>query len=265
MATATLNALPTLPPLLLAGVLALAGASTAGGQIVNVERLRLDRDGQGWVGAASANFDLQRNQRSVLSLRGKAHLQLRRDSNATLLFGEAGVVSASDRDLVNFAVGHLRHTRRLTDGVYAEAFTQLQQNRVNGIASRWLVGAGPRFRLARGRPVTAYLGTLVMREREREVTDSIPLRRHWRASVYLAASYTPRASDWVTVATTTYLQPRLGTWDDVRVATDWSVQVRLRENLSLVTSLNLVYDARPPLGLDRATYALLNGLKVRFG
>ena len=234
-------------------------------QVVNAERLRLDGTEQGWSGSLAANADLRRNQSSVFALGANAHLQHKRDSNTVLLVGQTGFVKAQGAELVNFAFGHLRYSHFVTDWLTLEAFTQLQQNRVNGIASRWLVGAGPRFRLARGRPVTAYLGTLVMREREREVTDSIPLRRHWRASVYLAASYTPRASDWVTVVTTTYLQPRLGTWDDVRVATDWSVQVRLRENLSLVTSLNLVYDARPPLGLDRATYALLNGLKVRFG
>lgn len=238
---------------------------TSNAQVVNVERLRMDSKKQGWSGSADGNLDLRRNQNSVFSVGSKMHVQHRKDSNTTLLFAQAGFIKASQAELVNFAFSHFRYTHYVTDFLSLEGFTQLQQNRVNGIANRWLLGCGVRGKVYDRKPGTAFVGFLVMREREREVVDSIPIHKDVRISTYLAGSYTPESADWITVATTTYFQPRIGKFSDFRVSADWNLQVRLRENISLFTSFNLVYDSNPPFGLNRAVYAFLNGLKFSFG
>ena len=251
-----------LAPCLLLVALATASAPA---QVVNVERLRLDGTEPGWSGSLTGNADLRRNQRSVFSLGANAHLQHRRDSNTALLVGQAGIVQTSGDDLVNFGFSHLRYTHFVSEWLSLEAFTQLQVNRVNGIASRWLVGAGPRFRVADEEAAQLYVGATVVREREREVVDSIPVHRDVRLSAYFAGSYTPASAAWITVASTTYFQPRLGRFADIRISSDTDLSVQLRANLSLVTTFNVVYDARPPVGLERTTYAILNGLKFVFG
>ena len=245
-------------------LLALTAVATHA-QVVNVERLRLDGTEQGWSGSLAANADLRRNQSSVFTLGGNAHLQHQRDSNTVLLVGQTGFVKAEGSELVNFAFGHLRYSHFVTEWLTLEAFTQLQQNRVNGIASRWLIGAGPRFRVADEEALQLYVGGTVMREREREVVDSIPVHRDVRLSAYFAGSYTPESAEWITIASTTYFQPRLGRFADIRISSDTDLSVQLRANLSLVTTFNVVYDARPPVGLERTTYAFLNGLRLRFG
>ncbi len=237
----------------------------ASAQVVNIERQRLEEGKPGWLGSVAANANLQRNQRSVFTLGADAHAQYRRDSSVYLLLTQTGLVKTSDSpDLVNFAFGHFRFTHLFTERWSSEAFTQLQQNRVNGIASRWLIGAGGRARIVESDPITAFTGVLLMREREAEVTDSIPVRRDWRLSTYLALSYTPNSADWISVATTTYVQPRLGDFKDLRVSSDWSLEVRLRENLALTTTFSLQYDARPPVGLESVVYGFFNGVKFSF-
>ena len=233
--------------------------------MVNVERMRLDDTKPGWSGSVAGNLDLRQNQRSVFTAGLKSHLQLRRDSATTLLVAQGGLVKTDDNDFVNFAFAHLRHTRRLTRRLAAEAFTQLQQNRVNGIASRWLAGVGPRLRVFDRPQGAMYFGSLAMFEREEEVTDGVAVREHWRLSNYLAASYTPARAKWVTLTTTTYYQPRLDNWGDFRVASESNVQVSIGKRLALTTTFDLFYDARPPTGLDRTTYAFLNGIRWTFG
>ncbi len=233
-------------------------------QVVNVERLRITQDSSGWSGSAEGNFDIRRNQRLVVSLGSKAHVQYQQDSNTILLYAQGGLIKASGDELVNFAFSHLRYTHYVSEFLSWEAFTQLQQNRVNGIASRWLVGAGARGKIFDAKPGTAYLGMLLMREREREVVDSIPIHKDYRISSYLAGSYTPESAPWITIASTTYYQPRIDKFPDFRISSDWNLQVSLRQNLSLSTSFNLVYDTRPPVGLDEAVYSVLNGIRFRF-
>jgi len=234
-------------------------------QVVNVERMRLQSKKQGWSGSVAGNVDLQRNQRSVFAMGGNAHVQNRMDSNTFLLVGKTGFIKASQADLVNFAFGHFRYTHYVSDFLSLEGFTQLQQNRVNGIASRWLIGVGPRGRLIESENANLIVGLLVMREREREVVDSIPINRDMRVSGYFAGSYTPQSAKYISFTNTTYFQPRIGKFADIRIASDWNVEVSLRQNLKLVTTFNIVYDARPPSGLDKTVYALKNGLRFTFG
>ncbi len=233
-------------------------------QVVNIERLRLDSRKPGWSGSVGANLDLTRNQRSVFNVGTNANTQYRRDSNLFLFVSQTGLIKASGQQFQNFAFGHLRYTRNVTRFLAVEAFGQLQQNRVNGIQNRSLLGAGVRTLVFERPNGAGFFGFLVVREREREVVDSIPLHRDTRVSAYVAGSYTPESAEWITIANTTYFQPRIGRFSDIRISTDWNLQIRLRQNLSLVTTLNLVYDAVPPVGLETTTYALKNGLRFTF-
>ena len=233
-------------------------------QVVNIERMRLDSREPGWSGNIGGNLDLTRNQRSVFNVGTNANVQHRRDSTVVFAVAQTGLIKASGQNFANFAFAHLRYTRSLTRHLALEAFGQLQQNRVNGIQNRSLLGGGVRTLVFDEPGGTGYFGFLVVREREREVVDSIPLHRDTRVSAYVAGSYTPETAPWITIANTTYFQPRVGRFSDIRIATDWTMEVRLRQNLNLTTTFNLVYDARPPVGLERSTYALRNGLRFRF-
>ena len=242
----------------------LVTVAAAPAQVVNIEQQRLDAQSPGWSGSIAGNLDLTRNQRSVFNFGLNSKVQYRRDSSVYLGIVQSGLIKASGRNFENFAFAHARWTRGVTAWLAVEAFTQLQQNRVNGIQSRALAGAGARVLLFNEPAGTGYAGLLVMGEREREVTDSIPLHEDVRLSAYFAGSYTPESAEWITVANTTYFQPRVGRFSDIRISTDWRLEVALRQNLALVTTLNLVYDARPPVGLESTTYALRNGLKWVF-
>ncbi len=234
-------------------------------QVVNIERLRLQSSKQGWSGSVDGNLNLQSNQSTVFSVNGNAHVQNRVDSNVYLLVSQTGFVKASESDVVNFAFGHFRYTRYVTDWLSLEGFTQLQQNRVNGIASRWLIGVGPRFKVLDSDNANLVTGLLVVRERERETVDSIEIHRDIRVSSYIGASYTPEAASYISISTTTYFQPRVGRFSDIRISSDWNIEVSLRQNLKLVTTFNIVYDAVPPVGINKTVYAIRNGLRFTFG
>lgn len=243
------------------GVSLVLATQAAHAQVVNIEQQRLDADDEGWNGSVAGNLDLTRNQRSVFNFGFQAKVQHKLDSNIWLGILQSGLIKAEGSDFANFAFAHVRYTRNVTRHLGVEAFGQLQQNRVNGIQSRSLLGAGVRTLVFDKPAGTAYAGLLVMGEREVEVVDSVPVHDDVRLSAYVAGSYTPESAEWISIANTTYFQPRVGRFSDIRISTDWQLEVALRENLKLVTSLNIVYDARPPVGLDKTVYALRNGLK----
>ncbi len=111
-----------------------------------------------------------------------------------------------------------------------------------------------------------HLGLALMGERERldvpaggpDVADD----EYLRMSAYLAGSY--KASQAVTLASTTYVQPRLDDSDDIRLLEDASMGVALGGPFSLKLSLTVRYDGAPPSGVKEIDTAWMNRLVIDF-
>jgi hypothetical protein len=249
-------------------------------QVVNTEKLRLDRKEKGWVGELGADFGLNRNKAGqTVRLGSRARLEYHKDRHRLLFFGAYNLSNFRDvytpgssfRTFVNNRFVHLRYNWKASSFLTLEAFTQSQWDKIQEIDWRFLSGAGPRFRLADSDSLHLFLGTLYMYEYE-ESTDLImsgaqeqersAIRRHHRLSAYLSAGATLRKL--LIINHVTYFQPRFDHWADFRISSETTLGIALSSKLRLNTFFQLVYDTRPPLGVPKTMYSLTNGLSLTF-
>ena len=135
----------TLLFLTFATVLITANSSVA--QIVNMESQRYRTDTTGWAGSVGGNFALTNYGQKIFDVDANAHVQYKSKRSLYLFLGGYGFLKGDQQSYVDYGFLHLRYNYKLTKVLRLEAFTQLQQNTITKVQFRYLVGAGPRFKL----------------------------------------------------------------------------------------------------------------------
>lgn len=247
--------------------LALAGgiATSLVGQIVNIEDRRVIQDSVGWAGQIDLGGNLTRNRNRVLNLNAELRLdRLTRRREKLLLLGSYRVVRAGQNSFLNAGFGHLRYGRELSERVSWEAFTQIQYDQQIQLKLRLLAGTGPRLRVADGDKAKLFIGLLYMREYN-ELRDRPLILRDHRLSNYLSLDW--RINPQIRLNNTTYFQPRLPDFNQVRLSSGTSLQFNFTTNLSLRSTFNATLDERvndifPEV--PALTFTWANGLRWRF-
>ncbi len=253
--------------LLLLFGLALAHAAPLLAQ-VNIETLRsVDKDGL----ALSFSTDVMfRSGNSNFAEVGMAtRLDYRHTKHYTfvtgsLRYGEQGGSAFRDRSFL-----HLRYNYDLSSQLVWEAFTQIERDRFTLLKSRALGGTGLRLRLRlladSTSRVQVFPGTSLMLEHE--VLDRDKVAEHpatvtaprWSSYVNIRLKLT----DTVSLIQTLYVQPRLDAFADIRLLNDAALAISLTKRVTLTTTFNLRYDARPPDNIESLDIFLRNGVSVR--
>jgi len=238
----------------------LAAACT--GQVLNIEQERIRTDTTGWSGNARISFELVRNQKQVLNLNGRFHVQFKTLRTLSLFLADYGLLRADRSDFSNSGIGHIRFNYKIRPWLTAEAFAQVQSNKILGVRFRGLLGAGPRFRIVAMESFRLYAAALTMFEHEELETSGI-ISDHFRLSSY--ASWTWKLSEIVTLVQTTYFQPRVDEPADFRTASQADFMMRISRRFSISLSFNQLYDTRPPAGVVRSVYSIKNVISMDFG
>ncbi|HEX2683489.1 MAG TPA: DUF481 domain-containing protein, partial [Ferruginibacter sp.] len=195
----------------------------------------------------------------VYSVNGNAHAQYKTKKSLFLLLGGYGFLKGDNQSFVDHSFVHFRYNYKLTNVVRLEAFTQLQQNVITKIQSRFLIGAGPRFKILGRKKIRLYAGSLPMNEIEKEKNN--PSRIYdWRLSSYVSFSFIPNRQTELT--TTTYYQPVLFDASDSRWLNQTSFKISAGKKLGVVIRYNYSYDASPPPGVPTNTYSFSTGIEV---
>src|SRR5688572_17746670 len=150
----------------------------ARGQIVNIESARMQSDTVGWMGGAGAAVSLNQDIDRVFGTNVSAHLQYKtsNDQGLWLILGDYGFLKVDDKKYISNGFGHLRYNKKVNAWLRWEVFTQIQNNDITQIDSRFLFGTGPRFKIAKNNILRLYAASLVMYEQEKEKTE--PVVRH---------------------------------------------------------------------------------------
>ncbi len=231
------------------------------GQIVNIEKKRLDTDTTGIYGDVFANIALQRTSKNLVSIGTGGHLSYNFEKSELLLIGELGFVKGGGEKFANDGFLHLRHTATITKYISWESFTQMQYNTLTKIDNRWLTGSGPRFQLTDYDNALFYWSLLYMFEHE-TLSDPRLVNNDHRFSTYFA--FTLRPQETVSFTSTTYVQPRIDLWSDYRLFTENSLSLGISNKLSLNIRFRMTYDRFPPAGIPALTYDMHNGLTYKF-
>ncbi|MEO8768809.1 MAG: DUF481 domain-containing protein [Ferruginibacter sp.] len=228
-------------------------------QVVNMESQRYHTDTTGWSGTLGGDFALTNYGQKVFAVNANAHVQYQSKKSLYLLLGSYGFLKGDGQSFIDYGFIHFRYNYKLTKLVRLEAFTQLQQNAITKIESRFLIGAGPRLKLVGTKKIKLYLGILPMYEIEKE-TGNPNIIYDWRCSNYLSLSFMPNKQ--TEIITTTYYQPVLFSIGDYRLLNQTSIKLQAGKKISVVLNWNYQYDASPAKDVPTDTYNFSTGVEL---
>lgn len=231
-------------------------------QVIDIEHLRLEADSIGFAGSAGINLQITKNTKDILFFGGTAYVQYRNGRHLALFLNNTSYKKVNDNAIINKGTSHLRYNYELNNLITLEALLQAQYNSISKIDQRQLVGAGPRFRLAKKEKYKLFLGTIFIFEHEKINNPPAEYHDNFRFSGYFSVRYFP--TDNMTLASTTFYQPRLDKFYDYRIYSYNSISIRLIKKLSFKLTYTISYDTFPAEGIPKTQYDLLNGIVYVF-
>lgn len=235
---------------------------TASTQIVNIERARMQSDTTGWLGNAGASVSLTKNTQQVFASEFDAHIQYKSQKSLYLLLGNYGFLKGAGTKLIDNTFLHFRYNYKINKTVRWEAFTQVQQNVITNIRSRFLVGTGPRFKLLSTKLIRLYGASLIMYEQEKETTAAHLVHNDIRSSSYISFTITPNSQ--LEIISTSFFQPLLNNWSDFRFLNQATVRVKAGKKLGIKVNWNYLNDSKPVPGIPSVNYTLSTGIDYDF-
>jgi hypothetical protein len=232
-------------------------------QVINVETLRRVTDSAKWTGSLSLDISLIKNKNSIFKVANKAHIQYNNKKDLWLFVNDLKFEKLEGNSFVNKGTQHFRYNRKVSEYIKMEAFLQAQYDAISEIDFRGLAGLGPRFKLYANDNYRFYLGTLVMYEYEKAsniIEDRV--QKDFRGSAYASFSLYP--TDYLSIISTSYYQPKLKAFKDYRLSTDTSMLFKILETLAFKTTFTYSFDAFPVATIPKTQYELTNGFLYVF-
>jgi hypothetical protein len=253
-------------PLLVAS--SLLAARPAAAQIVNVQPLIASNKGavDGETVVAEGSADVRSGNTRLVSLSASGLGEVRRGRHLIFLLARGDFSEKSGDPFVNKDLEHLRYRIALTGPLEAETFVQHDRDAFRRLALRVLVGAGPRLHLQPFGGFEAAVGAAVMVEHERlgagDARDAGAESDDLRLSTYLFLSTDvgPRLK----LGNTTYVQPRLDRFRDVRVFNELALIARATEHFAVKLTYTSAYDSAPPDGVIPLDTTLKGAIQINF-
>lgn len=229
---------------------------------INIEKYRAVSPDSGFSGNVEIELSSRTGnvEETTLTLENRADYI--RDSMKTFLvavgdYGWQGGERYSDE-----ALAHIRHIFRLKENWQPELFAQIDYNKKRQLEFRGLYGGGIRYALLRSTTKEFWFGTSGMMEYERldleagdaHDTESTVIR--W--SSYLTENVT--LNDRIRFGSTTYIQPRIDDFGDIRILCESDLQIELFKRISFMISFKIRYDSEPPGKTESLDTALKTGL-----
>ncbi len=226
---------------------------------INVEAVRKDMR-SGFSGRSSINFSGQSGNTEKLTSATSTVNGIRWSQNEMLLIGNLSYgESANVRDTHNGQL-HLRYSYYWSEATAIESFVQGEFDTFRALRSRTLAGTGLRQRVFEVDGHFLYLGAGAFYEREN--LDNDEDSEVARGNLYL--SYLDQVVERISLSAIVYYQPLLNEIADYRTRLQSGLEVGLTEILTLNLQYQLLYDNRPPTGVERADSLYLVGFGVKY-
>lgn len=234
-------------------------------QIINVEDKRVKLgDSIAFKGFGDLGVSLYKNDRQLTTARAGMQLEYVNRRHFLLFLSAYNLIHTEGvTNVLNDGFAHLRYNRDLSKRWVYEAFTQAQYNERTQILFRGLVGTGIRLKLKHGKKQRYYIGLAYLLE-SNQFRDNTLRQLDHRLSSYL--SYNIAIGEKSRFVHTTYLQPRLDNWENIRVSSEASLLFHISKHLSFRSTFNTAYDSDPrlPASVPDWIYTLTNGLRFEF-
>ncbi len=230
-------------------------------QIINIEELRIrgTNDSVQWYGHVNFAANLTKVTQTVSQLRADAQLEWKKKRHIILSLTNYNFVKAGNKNFVNSGFQHLRYNYKIKSFLTWECFGQIQENQIQLINLRMIAGTGLRYRLFRKHEgkSRAYVGVAYMAERnDYKNEEAVALHR---ISSYFSITYKPTKT--FSFQNTTYFQPEIWRWNQLRWSSELDLDFKISSKLSFLVGATIGFDATLLAGIPKQSLSLLNGLK----
>jgi hypothetical protein len=244
--------------------LLVALAMPANATIVNVFTPSVGPIEDGWHGSVTAATTLLAGNEKRAGAKTAAGVRIKHaGAHLTSLTGSGEVAYALDELITDRAFANLRHRWMFAEPVAAFGFLQVDHNALRALQIRDLAGVGLDVRLVRKDWAEAHVGVAMMVEQQRlskGVRDE-DRGTHLRNSNYLTLAV---SSDKVSLASTSFFQPRVDAPTNWRALEELVLTVKLAERLDWTAKARLEHDSDPPEEVAPNDLSTLSGLVVTF-
>ncbi len=254
------------PVIILATVLFFLTTTSLQGQIVNIENKRSSlADTSGVFGYLSLGANFVKNTKSITTISGDIRIEFLYQKSRFLSLTNYNLIRANSDRFIDNGFSHLRYNYEINKRIEVEIFTQAQFNNQVRLKLRALIGTGLRFQLYQAEKQQVYLGLSYMYEyNEIEIVSEIASFFYdHRMSTYLSASIQPFSDNFV-ISNTTYYQPVLTHFSDVRLSSQTSLTFFLSSRLRFSTIFSITNDTRVPENVPSTYYSVRNGIRWDF-
>lgn len=235
-------------------------------QIVNIENKRSNlRDTSGLFGYLSLGANFVKNTKSITTISGDVRIEFLHKKSKFLSLTNYNLIRANSDRFIDNGFSHLRYNYEIRERLKYEIFAQAQFNNQVRLKLRTLVGSGLRFQLYQAEKQQVYYGLSYMYEYDEIeiISEVVSFFYDHRMSTYLSASIQP-FSENVTITNTTYYQPVLTNFSDVRLSSQTSLTFFLSKRLRFSTIFSITNDTRVPENVPATYYSVRNGIRWDF-
>jgi hypothetical protein len=234
-------------------------------QIINIEDKRIALgDSIAFKGFGDLGLSLYRNDKQLTTIKANMQLEyVNRRHFILFLSGYNLIHTEGSANALNDGFAHLRYNFDIKNSLVYEAFAQGQYNERTRVLFRGLVGSGIRVKIKYDKKKRFYLGLAYLIESNQFKDNTLRQLDH-RLSSYL--SYNIGFGNKSKFVHTTYVQPRIDNWDNIRVSSEASLFFFISKHLSFRSTFNTAYDSDPrlPPSVPDWIYTLTNGLRFEF-
>ena len=233
---------------------------------VNVEALRRDDPPLGYSGTFGGDLAVRTGNVDLVQIGLNARLYRVTESATRLIVGNGGLGLLGGSRFSSSGLFHYRQTYRYNENVSPEWYWQVNYDRPQLLDFRVVTGGGARTSFARGDWGQFGMGAALMLEHER--LDLPDLAVHpdqttlLRWSYFLTLRVVPNEN--LVITSTTYLQPVLDDFDDLRMLANLRLASSITDELDLTVSFDLRYDSRPPDGISALDTSLRTGVRYTY-
>ncbi len=231
-------------------------------QIVNIEKERIrNHDSTGMMGKVSATMNITQNKNLLVNADLNPHLQYKNRKHLLLAIAQAEYAALDNKTINNGGFFHLRYNYALFRSVKAECFSQIQYNKIWNMPFRFLLGAGPRFKLLDVKKNRLYFGPLYMFEVQQVKGGDYTQYNH-RMSAYL--SWNSELNTIVFFSGTVYYQPLLKGFENYRFTGLCELNIALSRHFTFDNRFSMIFDQTRTVDVPPQTYRYTAGLGYKF-
>jgi len=174
------------------------------------------------------------------------------------------LIRANKERFIDNGFGHLRMNLFVHDNIEFEIFSQAQFNNQIRLSFRGLLGSGFRFQIYESEKAKIFSGLSYMFEYDeiKFTPESISFFRDHRLNSYFSVRFQPNPT--FSFSNTTYYQPILNDFTEVRLSSQTSLKFLISKKLSYTSTFSITNDTRVPDDVPNTYYSWRNGIRLDF-